>query len=134
MVRIYIETEKTDTGARYGAVMEVIIKDAPVTRALHADVEGSEEMAVLAAVLRALGRMTKKTQIEIHVPEEYKHLADLQELDRLRTDGFWKGMRRARHYKILEEIWKKKQGHALEFVKGHDPYKRWILSNLIDQT
>lgn len=131
MVRIYIETDKTDTGARYGAVMEVIIKGAPVTRALHADIEGSEEMAVLKAVLRALERMTKKTEIEIHVPEDYKHIEDLQELDQLRMDGFWKGMRRARHYKILQEIWQKKQGHALEFVKGHDPYKRWIMINLL---
>ena len=132
MVKIYIETKKKDQGAGYGVIMETIVKGAPVTRALHGEVAASEEKAVLEAIRAALMRMQKKSEIEVIQPEWYKFAKDLQDLDQLRMDGYWKGMRKARHHKELQKIWILKQGHLISFEHRKNPYKHWIFSNLLN--
>lgn len=134
LVNVYVEVsskcpKKTDK--RYSYILEVDRNGIPVTASGSGSGCLTYHQATLKAILEALGRISKPSEIIVHVPDHFAGNA-LKWLPDFAGRGF-KTVRGKdlKNKELLNAILKELKKHSFRTIAGSHNYSKWLQTQMI---
>lgn len=132
-VNIYIECDSSpkESEKRYGYVLQCFTKKGEQTREGFGKKIGTCHNATLYAIIKALERMTK--QSEIHIYTQNTFVANM--FTHYLADWAENGFKNSRNEPISnaaewKQIWEACGKHEISITSGKHPFSNWILEEV----